>query len=66
MDYFSVTFDHLNRWAVFWWRFGQAKFAYGGSDFKLEPIFATASAASKNGARFKSGQSWLENNRLGT
>jgi hypothetical protein len=36
----------------------QAKFAYGGAiDFKLEPIFATASAASKNRARFKSGQS---------
>jgi hypothetical protein len=35
----------------------QAKFAYGGSvDFKLEPIFASASAASKNGARFKGGQ----------
>ncbi len=35
----------------------KAKSAYGGFDFKLEPIFDTAPAASKNKARFKSGQS---------
>jgi len=34
--------------------FGNAKFRW--FDFKLEPIYATASAASKNNARFKSGQ----------
>jgi hypothetical protein len=33
-------------------RFRQAKFDYGGSNFKLEPIFATAPAASKNDARY--------------
>jgi hypothetical protein len=37
--------------------FRQAKFANGGFDFKLKPIFDTAPAASKNEARFKSGQS---------
>ncbi len=35
-------------------------------DFKLEPIFDTAPSASKNKARFKSGQSWLKNNHLVT
>ena len=43
-------------------QFGQAKFAYGGN--RLEPIFATAPAASKNDAHFKSGQNQLENNHL--
>jgi hypothetical protein len=37
--------------------FSKAKSANGGFDFKLEPIFDTAPAASKNKARFKSGQS---------
>ncbi len=32
--------------------------------FKLEPIYATAPAASKNTARFKCGKNRLENNRL--
>ena len=32
------------------------KFAYGGLVFKLEPIFATAPAASKNDACFKGGE----------
>jgi hypothetical protein len=50
------TFFQTEEYSVFR-RFRQAKFAYGGFNFKLEPIFATASAASKNGARFKSGQS---------
>ncbi len=36
-------------------QFRQATFAYGGSILSSN-IFATASAASKNGARFKSGQ----------
>ncbi len=35
-------------------------------DFKLEPIFDTAPAASTNKACFKSGQSWLKNNQLAT
>ncbi len=35
-------------------RFGQAKFDIG-DNFKLKPIFATAPAASKNEACFKSG-----------
>ncbi len=35
-------------------------------DFKLEPIFDTAPAASKNKARFKSGQSRLKNKHLAT
>jgi len=33
-------------------RFGQAKFAYGCSGFRLEPIFTTAPPASKYDARF--------------
>ena len=32
------------------------KLAYGGLVFKLEPIFATAPAASKNDACFKGGE----------
>ena len=40
-------------------RFGQAKFAHGGKVLG-EPIFTTAPAASKNNARFKSGQNRLE------
>jgi hypothetical protein len=35
-------------------------------NFKLEPIFDTAPAASKNEARFKSGQSQLKNNHPAT
>ena len=30
----------------------------------VKPIFTTAAAASKYDTRFKSGQSWLENNHL--
>jgi hypothetical protein len=37
-------------------QYRQAKFVNGGSIFKLEPIFATASAALKNEARCLSGQ----------
>ncbi len=33
-------------------------------DFRLKPIFNTALAASKNTARFKSGQIWLKNNQF--
>ncbi len=47
-------------------RFRQAKFAYGGLILSSSQFFATAPAASKNGARFKSGQSWLKNNCLAT
>ncbi len=43
--------------------FRQAKWWF---DFKLEPIFDTAPTASKNKARFKSGQSRLKNNYLAT
>ncbi len=39
--------------------FRQAKFAYGGL---IEPIFATASAASKIDTCYKSGQNLLKNN----
>jgi hypothetical protein len=46
--------------------FSKAKSANGGSIFKLELIFDTAPAASKNKARFKSGQSRLKNNHLTT
>jgi len=35
--------------------FGQAKFTYG---LRLEPIFNTVPAVSKNNAWFKSGQNW--------
>ncbi len=38
---------------VLFHRFRHVNFAY--SDFKLEPIFATAPAASKNDAHYKSG-----------
>jgi len=37
-------------------RFGQAKFTDGWVNFRLEPIFNNAPAASKNTARFKSDQ----------
>ena len=40
-------------WASLWW-----------FDFRLEPIYTNALAASKNGTCFKSGQNWLENNHL--
>jgi hypothetical protein len=33
-------------------------------DFKLEPIFDSATVASKNDACYKSGQNWLENNHF--
>ena len=46
--------------------FRQAKSAKGRFDFKLEPIFDTAPAASKNEACFKSGQCRLKNNHLAT
>jgi hypothetical protein len=46
--------------------FNKAKSANGGFDFKLEPIFDTAPAASKNKACFKSGQNQLKNNHLAT
>ncbi len=36
-------------------QFRQFKFAYGGFDFKLKPILATAPADSKNNACHKSG-----------
>ena len=32
--------------------------------FSLKPIFATATAASKNDNDFESGQKWRENNNL--
>ncbi len=41
---------------ICWWWF----------DFKLEQIFATALAASKNKAPFKNGQNWFENNNFAT
>ena len=44
-------------------RFGRAKFAYC-FDFKLEPIYTTAPAASKNDAQFKSGQNQLKSNHF--
>jgi hypothetical protein len=37
-------------------RFGKAKFDYGDSILNLEPIFATAPAATKNNACYQSGQ----------
>jgi hypothetical protein len=46
--------------------FSKAKYSNGGFDFKLEPIFDTAPAASKNEACFKSAQSQLKNNHLST
>jgi len=33
-------------------------------DFRLKPIYTTAPAASKNNARFESGQNQLENDHL--
>jgi hypothetical protein len=45
-------------------QFRKAKFGNLAFDFKLETIFATALAASKNEARVKRGQNWLENNQL--
>jgi hypothetical protein len=51
-----IHFSHIQSVSpILWW-----------FDFKLGPIFATALATSKNGARFKSGQSLHENNRLAT
>ena len=43
----------LNLLLLFWWL-----------GFRLEPMFDTASAASKNDACFKSGQSWVVNDHL--
>jgi len=59
-------------WKKFWvlisyrefHRFWKAKFPDGGLIFRLEPIFNTAPAASKNTAQFKSGQNWPKNNHL--
>jgi len=42
--------------------FREAKFAYGGSVFRLEPIFTTAPAASKNDAQFKKWSKSIQNN----
>jgi len=43
--------------------FGQAKFPYGGSVFRLEPIYTTApAAASENNAQFKSGENQIKRN----
>ncbi len=36
------------------------KFTYGGSDFRLDPIYATIPAASENNALFKKGQNRLK------
>ena len=44
------------------YRFVQAKIADDGFSFRLESIFATAPAASKNDAGFKSGHKWLNKN----
>jgi len=44
--------------------FGQAKFANGGSAFRLEPIVNTAPAALKSNTRFKRGQNRLKNKQL--
>jgi hypothetical protein len=57
--------NYISFYSVFQGK-GQAKSANGGSIFKLEPIFDTAPAASKNEACFKSGQSQLKNNHLAT
>ncbi len=46
--------------------FRQAKSANGSSILSLSQFFDTASAASKNEACFKSGQSRLEKNHLAT
>ncbi len=43
--------------------FLQVKFACG-SDFKLEPIFASAPVASRNDACFKNGPNFILNNHL--
>jgi hypothetical protein len=37
-------------------RFGQDKFAYGGSILKIEPIFAIAQATSKFNVQYKNSQ----------
>ncbi len=47
-------------------QFRLGKFAYGGSIFKIKPIFTTALLASKNDAWYKSGQNLLEKNHLTT
>jgi hypothetical protein len=48
-------------------RFRESKFAnQWWFDFKLEPVFDTAPATSKNEARIKSGQNRPKNNRLAT
>jgi hypothetical protein len=46
--------------------FGQAKFAFGGLVWWLEPVYTTAPAVTKNNAWFKSGQNWLKNIHIGS
>ncbi len=53
--YNTVCFRDLAKLNCLWW-----------FDFKLEPIFDTSPAASKNEAHVKSGQNWPKNNRLAT
>ncbi len=59
----SIYSSDRNFYSVFH-QFRQAKFGNGGCNFKLEPIFTTALAASKNEACVKRGQNRLKNNWL--
>jgi hypothetical protein len=57
---FSSSFTYYSVFHLF----RQAKFDNGGSILSSSQFFATAQAASKNEARFKSGQKWFQNNQL--
>ncbi len=55
LRFYTVCSPIYESWICLWW-----------FDFKLEPIFDTAPATSKNEACIKSGQNWPKNNRLAT
>ncbi len=60
----TPEFDE-SKYSVFH-RFRQDKFSDNGLILSSKQIFATAPAASKNDARYKSGQNRLQNNHLAT
>ncbi len=60
----SSFFGQITEYSVFR-QFWQAKFAYGGSILSSSQ-FCYYSKATKNDARYKSGQNWLKNNHLAT
>jgi hypothetical protein len=63
---YSLSSNELHQLYSVFQGFRQAKSANGGSILSSSQFFDTALSASKNEARFKSGQSGLVNNHLPT